>query len=164
MMMVGLSLPWVAIAPAVFGSPTTVPSIGDVMTVSARSDSVSFRALSAVLYANSASSSSASDFAPISCKRLIRSYSRRVFVTLNCASSLLFSRLLPSSIATVWPAFTVSFSFTRTFLIRAVIFEETSTESTGMIVPVAETVDFRLTRFTVAVCTCVWFFASCLPW
>ena len=34
---------------------------------------------------------------------------------------------------------------------RAVIFELTSTESTGMIVPVADTVDFISMRTTVAV-------------
>ena len=48
MMTVGLELPCTAIVPGVKGSPTTTPSIGAVMTVSARSDSVTESALSAV--------------------------------------------------------------------------------------------------------------------
>ena len=39
MMTVGLSLPATAIVPTVFGSPTTVPSIGATMLVSPASDS-----------------------------------------------------------------------------------------------------------------------------
>ena len=45
MMTVGLSVPAVAIVPAVLGLPTTMPLIGAWMIVSARSDSVSSKTL-----------------------------------------------------------------------------------------------------------------------
>ncbi len=48
MMTVGLLLPWTAMVPTVFGSPTTTPSMGAVMTVSATSDSASVKVLTAV--------------------------------------------------------------------------------------------------------------------
>ena len=48
MMTVGLLLPWTAMVPTAFGSPTTTPAIGAVMTVSATSDSASVKVLTAV--------------------------------------------------------------------------------------------------------------------
>ena len=48
MMTVGLLLPWTAMVPTVFGSPTTTPSMGAVMTVSATSDSAWAKVLTAV--------------------------------------------------------------------------------------------------------------------
>ena len=87
-----------------------------------------------------------------------------LFVTSNLAWSRWASKSLPSSMAMVWPAVTVSFSCTSTLLMRAVIFELTSTESTGRMVPVAETVDLISMRCTGVVCTAAACSAACLDW
>lgn len=47
---------------------------------------------------------------------------------------------------------------------RAVIFGETSTESTGLMVPVAETVERRSLRTTSAVSMALACFAVCWDW
>ena len=65
--------------------------------------------------------------------------------------------------AMVCPAVTRSFSLTSTCLMRAVIFELTSTDSFGWIVPVADTTDFISMRTTFVVSTAAACSASCCP-